>query len=95
MADNDDQSRSDNLFYMRQLKERSCAALGIDNDMNSWFDIVDKVEAQAKALLDTQHELALLHDHLKLYPGAYCCKLSQATRGWHHNQECKNWGTKF
>lgn len=88
MADNDDQSHSDNLFYMRQLKERSCAALDIDNDSNSWFDIVDKVEAQANVLLDTQHELALLMD--KHRPTVWCCDFARKTRGWNHDSGCPN-----
>lgn len=46
MSDNDDQSRSDNIFYMKKLHERACAALGLDEDANSWFDIVDKIEAK-------------------------------------------------
>lgn len=45
MADNDDQSRSDNKFYMGQLHARACKALNIDPDRNSWFDIVDGLEA--------------------------------------------------
>ena len=44
MADNDDQSRSDNIFYMRQLHARACTALKIDPDRSSWFDIVDELE---------------------------------------------------
>lgn len=48
MADNDDQSRSDNIFYMRQLFNRSCKALNLDPDMNSWFDVVDELELQSE-----------------------------------------------
>ena len=47
MADNDDQSRSDNIFYMQLLHERACKSLCIDPDRNSWFDIVDGLEALA------------------------------------------------
>jgi len=48
MSDNDDQSRSDNIFYMKKLHSRSCKALGLDEDSNSWFDIVDIIEGLAK-----------------------------------------------
>lgn len=44
--DDDDQSRSDNIYYMRLLHERACKALCIDPDRNSWFDIVDQIEDQ-------------------------------------------------
>ena len=90
MADNDDQSRSDNIFYMKKLHARSCTALGIDQDANSWFDIVDRLEAQERKLVEAQHELALLHDVYRLYPGAWCCKTAQASNGWHHISTCKN-----
>lgn len=95
MADNDDQSRSDNIFYMKKLHARSCTALGIDQDANSWFDIVDRLEAQERKLVEIQHELALLHDEFKLYPNPWCCTLAQKTRGWHHHTNCKNWVLRY
>lgn len=52
-------------------------------------------EALETQLLEAQHELAILHDHYKLYPGAWCCSLSRATNGWHHEQTCKNWVLTF
>lgn len=42
-----------------------------------------------------QHELAILHDHYKLYPGAWCCEGARASNGWHHRESCKNWVLVF
>lgn len=54
-----------------------------------------ELNAVTAELRDTQHELALLHDHYKLYPGAWCCRGAQFRNGWHHNENCKNWVLKF
>lgn len=88
MADNDDQSRSDNIFYMKQLHARSCKALGIDEDANSWFDIVDGLEVLAKKGAEADHELALLMN--KHYRKPWCCKFAGSTNGWNHDSNCKN-----
>lgn len=48
------------------------------------------VEAERQTLLELQHELAILHDAFKLYPGAWCCKTARSTNGWNHNHDCKN-----
>lgn len=48
-------------------------------------------DAAMQQLLDTQHELALLHDHYKLYPGAWCCDAARWSNGWNHATNCKNW----
>jgi hypothetical protein len=42
-------------------------------------------------LRDTQHELAILHDAFKLYPGAWCCAGARHSNGWHHRLDCKNY----
>lgn len=47
-------------------------------------------EAERQTLLELQHELAILHDAFKLYPGAWCCKTARSTNGWNHNHDCKN-----
>lgn len=52
-------------------------------------------EMLMKQLIDTQHELALLEDRYKLYPGAWCCARARATNGWHHYENCKNWVVQF
>lgn len=48
----------------------------------------DTLEQQ---LRDTQHELALLEDRYKLYPGAWCCKGAEFSGGWYHDIACSNW----
>lgn len=75
MADNDDQSRSDNIYYMRLLHERACKALCIDPDRNSWFDIVEGLE--------------LLASNIK--PLNWCCNFAERTNGWNHDSDCKNY----
>jgi hypothetical protein len=50
MSDNEDQARSENIFYMKKLHSRACKALGLYEDSNSWFDIVDKLEDQQREL---------------------------------------------
>lgn len=42
-------------------------------------------------LLNVQHELAILHDTFKLYPGAWCCETARRSNGWDHVSTCKNW----
>lgn len=48
-------------------------------------------EAERQTLLELQHELAILHDTFKLYPGAWCCETARRSNGWHHVSTCKNW----
>lgn len=50
-----------------------------------------ELNAVTAELRDTQHELALLHDHYKLYPGAWCCDAARWSNGWNHATNCKNW----
>lgn len=38
-----------------------------------------------------QHELAILENDYKLYPGAWCCTAAKHSNGWHHEMTCKNW----
>lgn len=54
-----------------------------------------ELNAVTAELRDTQHELALLHDHYKLYPGAWCCDAARWSNGWNHATNCKNWVLTF
>lgn len=46
-AKRDDQQESDQAFYRQQLFTRACKALGLNEDENSWFDIVGQIEKLA------------------------------------------------
>lgn len=54
-----------------------------------------KLAEAEQQLLDTQHELAILHDTYKLYPGEWCCNAARFSNGWNHAESCKNWVLKF
>lgn len=41
---NEDQIKSDNAFYTKQLQTRAAKALGLDAENTSWFEIVGKLE---------------------------------------------------
>lgn len=46
-AKRDDQRESDQAFNRQQLFTRACKALGLNEDENSWFDIVGQIEKSA------------------------------------------------
>lgn len=46
-AKRDDQQESDQAFHRQQLFARACKALGLNEDENSWFDIVGQIEKLA------------------------------------------------
>lgn len=88
MADNYDQSRSDNIFYMRQLHARACTALKIDPDRSSWFDIVDGLERLAdpdKKVLGVTSIGAPIYECLpdRFYSAAaiHCAECGECIRG--------------
>jgi hypothetical protein len=43
----EDQRRSDNIFYTKQLLARAAVVMDVDPDSISWFDVVDWMEKYA------------------------------------------------
>lgn len=41
-----EQSRSDSVFHMDKLMDRACAALSLERDSATWFDVLDLLEAK-------------------------------------------------
>ncbi|MOA15126.1 hypothetical protein D3C78_1352680 [compost metagenome] len=50
LAGEDDQRRSDNIFYTRQLLDRAAKVMNVNAESISWFDVVGWMEEHHAAI---------------------------------------------